>query len=309
MNRRTRRDAPPIAPAPLVGTIAGIAMIAAAGSTTTARATIDPRAPLDDACWDESFVEEFDALDLVGADGTGRWTTRYIWPRDVIINEELQYYLDPATQSPSPFSVADGVLAIEARPTPPALADEVGGQPYTSGVLTTRDSFSQLHGRFEAVARVPAGKGLWSALWLLPTHERWPEGVAVLPEIDIMEHIGDAPRTFHTTLHTNQHGRLDSHPYDHTGDADLTAGFHRYSVVWTPEAVHWVPRSGARRVAPDAGRLHGPGALPAEPRRRGHLAGRAGRLDALPGALPRRERARVHRLAGVLARARRRHPS
>ena len=232
-------------PAPrAVTALAGVALVGAlaVAGGGPARAAIDPRAPLDDACWDESFVEEFDALDLAGPDGAddpGRWTTSFIWPRDVIINDELQYYLDPATQSPSPFYVDDGVLAISARPTPPSLAGNVAGQPYVSGVLTTRGSFSQKHGRFEAIAKVPRGKGLWSALWLLPTHETWPEGVAVLPEIDIMEHIGDEPNTFHTTLHTNQEGELTSHPHDHTVDADLTAGFHRYSVVWTPATVHW----------------------------------------------------------------------
>ncbi len=206
---------------------------------TPAHAAIDPEAPLDDACWQESFVEEFDTLDLVGADGAGRWTTRYYWPRDVIINEELQYYVDPASAPWSPFSVEDGVLAIEARPTPDSMRDEVEGQSYVSGVLTTQTSFAQKHGRFEAVARVPEGRGLWSAFWLLPSFESWPEGVAVLPEIDVMEHIGHEPNTFHTTLHTNQTGELTSHPYDHTGDDDLTQGFHRYSVVWTPERVHW----------------------------------------------------------------------
>lgn len=226
----------PSSPAPRALAVA-VALAAAPG---LAPAAIDPAAPLDDACWTESFVEEFDELDLVEVDGGGgRWTTRYIWPRDVIINEELQYYTDPATQSPSPFSVEDGVLAITARPTPESLRDEVEGQPYVSGVLTSRGSFSQLHGRFEVVAKVPEGRGLWSAFWLLPTHARWPEGVAVLPEIDVMEHLGHEPGTYHTTLHTNQSGELTSHPYDHTLPEPLTDDFHRYSVVWTPQTVHW----------------------------------------------------------------------
>jgi len=57
--------------------------------------------------------------------------------------------------------------------------------PYISGALTTEEGFSQKFGRFEVRAKVPRGKGLWSAFWLLPSFESWPEGVAILPEIPL----------------------------------------------------------------------------------------------------------------------------
>jgi len=205
--------------------------------TSSVEAAIDPLADLDDACWEQSFVDEFDTLTL-HAQG-GQWTPGYIWPADVIINEEQQYYVDPGALRHSPFSIDDGVLEIRAEPTPAAIAAHVAGQPYVSGVLTTQKGFSQKHGRFEAILQPPAGQGLWSAFWLLPSFDQWPAGVAVLPEIDVMEFLGHQPRTVHTTLHTNQTGELTSHPYDHTFEENLSEGFHRYSVVWTDEAVHW----------------------------------------------------------------------
>lgn len=195
---------------------------------------------LDDSCWTLSFDEPFDSLSLRNSDdGTGRWHTRYIWARDTIINNEQQYYVDPSENEYSPFSIDAGVLTIEAIPTPRALRGDVSGQPYVSGVLTTEKTFSQHYGRFEARAQLPAGQGLWSAFWLLPSFDQWPSGVAVLPEIDVMEHLGHQKNTYHTTLHTNQSGSLSSYPYDHTGADDLTQGFHLYSVVWTPESVRW----------------------------------------------------------------------
>ena len=217
--------------------IAGLIPLLVLPLAGAARAAIDPLADLDDACWEESFVDEFDTLRLE-ADG-GPWKPGYLWPADVIINDEEQYYVDPGALRHSPFSVADGVLSIRAEPTPAAIRAHVEGQPYVSGVLTTENGFSQRHGRFEAILQPPAGRGLWSAFWLLPSFDSWPEGVAVLPEIDVMEFIGDQPRTLHTTLHTNQNGTLESHPYDHAVDAEPSAGFHRYSVVWTEQAVHW----------------------------------------------------------------------
>jgi len=200
---------------------------------------------LDESCWTVSFEEPFDQLSLwndslpPAASSQGRWRTQYIWPREVIINEELQFYLDPFKQDISPFSISNGVLSITAQPTPEVLRGKVSGQPYISGVLTTEKSFAQLHGRFEVRARTPEGQGLWSAFWLLPSFDSWPEGVAVLPEIDVMEHLGHQPNVFHTTLHTNQTGELTSHPYDHTEPVSLSDGFNVYSVVWTEDSVNW----------------------------------------------------------------------
>lgn len=198
---------------------------------------------LDDSCWQTTFEDPFDTLSLAEpnaqATNPGQWRTQYIWPRDVIINNEQQFYIDPALHGTSPFSVKDGILSITARPTPSALEDQVASQPYISGVLTTEKSFSQQYGRFEVRAKPPKGQGLWSAFWLLPSFDAWPAGVAVLPEIDVMEHLGHQPNVFHTTLHTNQTGALTSHPYDHTERNNLTDTFHVYSVVWTQTSVNW----------------------------------------------------------------------
>ncbi len=198
------------------------------------------RDALDDTCWEESFDEPFDSLSLYDeATGEGRWKPAYIWGEDIIINEEEQFYIDPRVYRYEPFEIDDGVLAIVAAPTPAPLKAAVENQPYVSGVLTTEESFSQRHGRFEVRAKVPAGQGLWSAFWLLPSFDAWPEGVDILPEIDVMEHIGHEPEVYHTTLHTNQNGKLESHPYDHTLDEPLTDDFHVYSVVWTEDEVRW----------------------------------------------------------------------
>lgn len=195
---------------------------------------------LDDSCWIETFSDEFDSIDFWDAQTqTGQWRTRYIWDRNIIINNELQYYIDPVEHGVSPFSTDNGILNITADRTPQELAGKVEGQEYVSGVLTSENGFAQKYGRFEARAKVPGGKGLWSAFWLLPSFDQWPEGVAVLPEIDVMENLGNENRTYHTTLHTNQNGKLESHPYDHTFKTDLTKDFHLYSVVWTPEKVDW----------------------------------------------------------------------
>lgn len=200
---------------------------------------------IDEQCWQVSFEEPFNQLSLVtddqsqADDSQTQWHTRYIWPRDVIINDEQQFYIDPNEHGISPFTINDGVLSITAQTTPRALRGVVSGQPYVSGVLTTEKSFAQQHGRFEVRAKVPEGQGFWPAFWLLPSFEQWPQGVAILPEIDVMEFLGHQPNVYHTTLHTNQTGELTSHPYDHTEKVSLADDFHIYTVVWTDESVNW----------------------------------------------------------------------
>jgi len=235
-------------------------MTFALSSSVSSGQTIDPSvkgpATLDDGCWQISFDEPFDSL-VLWSEKTGApdaannsWRTQYIWPRDVIINNEQQFYIDPELHGVSPFSINNGILSITAQPTPRALRGVVEGQPYVSGVLTTEKGFSQKHGRFEVRAKVPQGQGLWSAFWLLPSFDQWPDGVAVLPEIDVMEHIGQQPEVYHTTLHTNQSGPLTSHPFDHTENVDLTENFHTYSAVWTEESVNWYLDGQWRAVFP-----------------------------------------------------------
>lgn len=201
----------------------------------------ESRSTIDDSCWAQSFDEPFTALSLWSAESpSGQWKTSYIWDRETIINEELQYYADPTIHGVNPFSIEEGVLRITASRTPPDVSEKFNiEQDYISGVLTTENGFSQKYGRFEARLKLPKGTGLWSAFWLLPSFDQWPEGVAVLPEIDVMEHLGHEPSTFHTTLHTNQSGKLESYPYDHTLKVDLTEDFHLYSVVWTAKDVTW----------------------------------------------------------------------
>jgi len=72
-------------------------------------------------------------------------------------------------------------------------------QPYLSGVITSYDSFRFRYGRVEMRAKMPAGKGLWSAFWLLNAyyHQDQPED----PEIDIIEAIGDRTTVANQAYH------------------------------------------------------------------------------------------------------------
>lgn len=217
------------------------------------------------------LVKEYDFRAL---QDLSEFTTEYIWPRAEIINDEHQFYLDTATvpAQHDPFFLSGTGLSIVASPTHPDLADIAVGltgegrrlvdenrnkgmpnpltpdiieahgtrQPFTSGLLTTRDhGHSQLYGYWEASMRLPKAKGAWPAFWLLPTFKQWPAGIAVLPEIDIMEAVEDVNQgIYHSTIHTNESGMLTSTTDNavKTGQ-DLTNEYHTYGLSWERDMI------------------------------------------------------------------------
>mgnify|MGYP001492397206 CR=1 FL=1 len=193
--------------------------------------------------WPVVFEDTFDALDLrVG--NSGVWEPQYPWGgRNNTTNKELQYYVDPrsggdapAVQALTPFEVTDGILAIRAAKVPRPLRAGTGGFGYASGLLSTARSFSFLYGAVEIRARVPKGKGLWPAFWLLPADGTWP------PEIDVFEVLGHDTGALHLTAHSMPDrpapGRSRQAGKE-VAVSDLSADFRVYGVVWTPERIVW----------------------------------------------------------------------
>jgi len=117
-------------------------------------------------------------------------------------------------------------------------------QPFVSGIITSYDSFRFKYGKVEMRARMPAGKGLWSAFWLLNAyyHDAQPED----PEIDIIEAIGDQTTTanhaYHTQRDSDGNGVTDTVDSDEFRATipDFSTDFHRYSVEWTPDAITYM---------------------------------------------------------------------
>jgi beta-glucanase (GH16 family) len=164
---------------------------------------------------------------------TAIWYTCYPWakPGAGCSNNpgmELEWYL--ATN----VSVSGGnANLVELRQS----AHE--GYPYTSGMISTggtphaKATFSYLYGYAEARIKLPPGRGMWPAFWLVPADRSWP------PEIDIMEWQGVTPKDDIVTIHwgTAKHPRSDGTTV-RTG-VDLSGGFHTYALDWQPDAVTW----------------------------------------------------------------------
>ena len=167
-----------------------------------------------------TFDDEFDSpADLKPFDNTFFWGGTTITP-----NGELENYVSSTATTDNPYSVANGALTITASPTPS------GGLPYTSGLLTTQNSFSQNTGYFEIRAEMPQNSGFWPAFWMLP------EG-AGYPEIDILEQpdgSGNDTEYFnHTSTPTDSSGG-----FQNVG-TDVFAGYHTYGFLWTATTIQY----------------------------------------------------------------------
>jgi beta-glucanase (GH16 family) len=111
--------------------------------------------------------------------------------------------------------------------------------PYTSGMLSTGGGpdgspprFTAQYGYFEMRARVPSGKGLWPAFWMLtPAQEP--------PEIDIMEVLSKDPDTVHLHYHYLDAAGEEQDIGESWTAADFSKNWHTFAVDWQPERIVW----------------------------------------------------------------------
>lgn len=188
--------------------------------------------------WNLVWSEEFD---YSGLPDPAKWGYEQGWVR----NNESQYYMKERLEN---ARVEDGQLILEGRkerlPNPgydPAAKEGSKSREfieYTAASITTRDKASWLYGRIEVRAKLPQGKGMWPAVWMLGTNIRevgWPR----CGEIDIMEYVGKEPDAVHGTLHW---GKSWQKPEKKSSGKKLDTprpfdDFHIYAVEWYPDRI------------------------------------------------------------------------
>ncbi len=146
-------------------------------------------------------------------------------------NAQLEY----DTSRPENVSLdGAGHLAITAR------EESYQGRDYTSARINTSALFEQARGRFEARIRLPVGRGIWPAFWLLGADfdtVGWP----ACGEIDVMEYRGQEPSVVHGSLHGPGYfgGGAVSRRFDLPGEG-FDVGFHVFAIEWEAERISWM---------------------------------------------------------------------
>lgn len=166
--------------------------------------------------WKLVWADEFDKP---GMPDTNKWT----YEVGMLRNHESQYYTKGRKEN---ARVENGHLILEARKESYEKAE------YTSASLTTKGKASWTRGRIEISAKLPQGRGLWPALWMLGIDQKragWP----ACGELDIMEHVGFDPDTVYANVHTRK--------YNHTKGTGRGSKikitepykeFHVYAMEW-----------------------------------------------------------------------------
>jgi beta-glucanase (GH16 family) len=113
-----------------------------------------------------------------------------------------------------------------------AIPQASDGFPYTSGYISTQGQYSYNYGLIDFRAKMPAGQGLWSGLWL-----DQPDGSNPWGEIDVQEMLLNDVNT----VHGSAHGWAPSQ-WSETQDtqiSDATAAYHDYQLAWQPGLLTW----------------------------------------------------------------------
>jgi beta-glucanase (GH16 family) len=140
-------------------------------------------------------------------------------------NDEKQYYYAGRAEN---SRVENGMLIIEAR------KDNYENHTYTSARMVSMGKGDWTYGRFEIRAKLPAGRGTWPAIWMMPTESTygsggWPDN----GEIDIMEHVGYNMGTIHASIHSKMYyHKINTQKTATTFVNDVAAKFHTYILEW-----------------------------------------------------------------------------
>ncbi len=145
-------------------------------------------------------------------------------------NNELQYYTASRLKN---AEVKDGFLSITA------YREDYEGFKYTSARLVTRQKGDWLYGRVEVKAKLPDGRGMWPAIWMLPTdwsYGDWPAS----GEIDIMENVGYDPYKIVGTVHTESYNHsIGTQRGATTTVQSCYSDFHIYAVEWEAREIRF----------------------------------------------------------------------
>lgn len=172
------------------------------------------------------FQDEFDTN---GAPNSSNWSYNIGTGSNGWGNNELQYYTD----RPENIVVENGMLKITA------IKEDYFGSGYTSARIFSKGKVEQKYGRVEARIKLPWGKGIWPAFWMLGANSDtaiWPE----CGEIDIIEYLGSNPTTVFGTVHGPGYSGAESISKSYTLSNDrFDNDFHIFGIEWGENYINY----------------------------------------------------------------------
>lgn len=176
--------------------------------------------------WRLVWSDEFDSE---GLPDSAKWG----YETGFVRNNESQYYTKARLEN---ARVENGCLILEGRKES-FLPEKGASAEYTSASITTRNKASWKYGRVEARAKLPQGRGVWPAIWMLgasySNDADWP----TCGEIDILEFVGKVPDTIYAAVHYGPNREGHKTEQGKHVSSNLPNEFHVYSMEWTEERI------------------------------------------------------------------------
>jgi beta-glucanase (GH16 family) len=202
----------------IVAGIFCIGLLAAPSCNKGNGSTHDPVKPIKDTVlvWNDEF-------NYTGLPDDTKWSYDTINNATGWGNNESQFYTKARLKN---AEVKDGCLHINA------VKESYKGFAYTSARLITKGKGDWLYGRIEVKAKLPDGRGMWPAIWMLPTdwvYGGWPSS----GEIDIMENVGYDPYVIVASAHTESYNHvLGTQKSNKINVPTCYSAFHVYALEW-----------------------------------------------------------------------------
>jgi len=184
-----------------------------------------------------------DEFNYEGLPNPEKWS----YEEGFIRNKEAQYYTKERKEN---VRVENGVLIIECKKetfkNPHYKQTSKNRQQkklahYTSGSINTLGKGEFKYGRIEVRAKMPQGKGVWPAIWMMGINRsdvKWPR----CGEIDIMEYVGKQPFKVHCNIHFADPNIKNKSVHKSGGSGKMTIKdpfdeFHIYAVEWNKKQI------------------------------------------------------------------------
>lgn len=172
-----------------------------------------------------------------------RWSACFWWATGgctIASNHELEWYL------PTQVKLDQGIARLIAARHNIIGSDGIAYR-FVSGMISSgpppgsrQPRFAFRYGRVEARIRIPAGRGLTSALWLLPANR------SDLPEIDAFEITGQAPGIVSMHLHYARPDGSEAAPGSDWHTRSLAGSWHLFGIDWRPGRLQWLVDGAVR---------------------------------------------------------------
>ncbi|TCO06958.1 glycoside hydrolase family 16 protein [Natronoflexus pectinivorans] len=183
--------------------------------------------------WEITFEDDFDALQL----DKSRWMTGYYWGKalmndNYVLAGEKQFFKeDNIEMHDSVVRINTQKEAYRGKVWDATHGFTMQDFEYTSGLISTGQSFRQKYGKFEAKIKFSQAFPVVNAFWLV--------GEKMLPQLDVFKTSLKKGKALESGIHVSAPEGQALNLLKKITGANFKNGYFIYTLDWSPEALIW----------------------------------------------------------------------